>query len=258
MRKLIAAAVLLASVSMPAMAQAKGFYGSLSIGGVSVNDVNTTIFAPAGEIIAPESEGEGEFALAASIPAGSDTVSGKYDLKTSAIVSGSLGYDWGMFRTDLEVSYARSRVRAFTVGEINGSPVTLSEADAEDICFYSEIDDCSVSGNRVAFGGGPKLRQLNAMANVWVDIPLGGELGLEPYVGGGLGVAGFELEGEGKAKFAWQVGGGLAYKLSPAFAITADLRYREADGATINDAGYGFAIDKIKSFSYGLGLRATF
>lgn len=249
------ALALLASVALPGAAHAAdgGFYGSLSLGGASVNDVDSTVFAPGGDIFF---EDEGDF-TGSSVPAGSDTITGEFDVKTAFMISGSLGYDWGMFRTDVEVSYARSKVRAFNVtgGSASGTPVTQSEA-FEGLCFYNE-SDCPATGNSVPLDGS-KLRQLNAMANVWIDIPVGGELGLEPYVGGGLGVAGFEVDGEGKARFAWQLGGGLAYKISPNIAITADARYRQANSTTINDEGYGFVLGKVKTFSYGLGLRATF
>lgn len=254
---------LLAAALIPVAAQAedapKGFYGSLTIGGASVSDVNSTVYAPSGDIFDLD---EGSFVEEASvqsqsIPAGSDTVTGKFDVKTAVIFGGSLGYDFGMVRTDLEVSYSRGTLRRFNVtgGTTGGTAVDLADA-VDGYCFYTEFT-CPTSGASVSMGSS-KLRQLNAMGNVWVDVPVGSSLGLEPYVGGGVGVAGFEVEGEGKARFAWQIGGGVAYRITKGLAVTADVRYRQANGATLDDDGYGVDIDKIKTVSYGLGLRYNF
>ena len=192
---------------------------------------------------------------AQSVPAGSDTLTGKFKLKSAVSFGATLGYDFGMIRTDVEVSYARNKFKSFTLtgGSAGGTAVT--QADALDaFCAYEEVD-CPASGSTVGLSGS-KLRQLNAIGNVWVDIPTGTQF--EPYVGGGLGIAGFELNGDGKARFAWQLGGGVAYKIAPKIAITGDVRYRQASGLTLNDEGFGIEIGKIKTWNYGLGLRFTF
>ena len=101
------------------------------------------------------------------------------------------------------------------------------------------------------------MRQLSALGNVWVDLPIGKVV--TPYAGGGIGVAGFELEGEGKARFAWQLGAGVHIAVSRNVGITLDYRHRQAKGSRIAyDTVSGFDIGKIRTNSFGAGLRFTF
>jgi opacity protein-like surface antigen len=230
----------------PAIAQAdddKGLYGSLNFGAANVSDVEIQIY-----------DADGEFDTADGVQ---DTIDTAYDLKSASSLGGSLGYDFGAIRGELEVNYARNKVRGISISKVNGTAVTLTAGDEVDFCDYAEIDNCTLSGNTVGFANGPRLRQLNAMANIWYDIPVGGKI--EPYIGGGLGIAGFEVDGEGKSHFAWQLGAGVAYNISPSFALTADIRHSEAGKTSIAyDANSGFRVGKIKTTSYGLGLRVRF
>jgi opacity protein-like surface antigen len=231
----------------------KGFYGSLQVGGASVSDVDVTYYDAEGTF-SPNDE---IFATRA-IPAGSDTLDTQFKLKTAVLFGGALGYDFGLVRADVEVSYARSKLKGVAIEAVNGDPITLAAGDEALFCDYAEIDNCALSGNTVSFDGGPKLRQLNAMANLWVDIPVGSEK-VVPYAGGGLGVAGFEVDGEGKARFAWQLGAGLAYHVSPHIALTADIRYRQSSKFSIAyDEVSGVQLGRIKTTSYGLGVRFVF
>jgi opacity protein-like surface antigen len=108
----------------------------------------------------------------------------------------------------------------------------------------------------VSFSG-YKLRQLNALANVWVDIPTGTKF--VPYVGGGIGISAFEVDGETDSGFAWQLGAGVAYHLTDGLAVTGDVRYRSANSVQFAyDEESGIALDRVKTWNYGLGLRYTF
>ena len=188
-----------------------------------------------------------------------DTIKTSVDSKSALDFGGTLGYDFGIIRSDIEVDYSRSKIRALTLKSVNGTAVaTIDPADANDFCDYAELDTCSVSGNRISINGG-RLRQLSALANVWVDLPVGGAI--TPYVGGGLGIGGFEIEGEGKAKFAWQLGAGVAFDISPAIALTADYRYRQFSSSNFTDDDfpeYALRVGKIKTSRISAGIRFKF
>ena len=245
----LAAAAAIAAVPAAAHA-APSVYGSINVGGATTSDVASTVYAPGGAIF-----GEGGISTfsVATAPAGSDTIEGSYDVKTAFAVSGALGLDWGLVRTEAELSYSRSTVRAFNVGKLtSGNGGSVSFADA---CGYVSAT-CPVAGSSIPLGGA-KLRQLSGMANVWVDLPIPGPV--EPYVGGGIGINGVESDGEAKGKFAWQVGGGVAFKPMPKLAVTADVRYRVTDPISFDfGGGEGLLFGRVKTVTYGLGLRYTF
>lgn len=185
-----------------------------------------------------------------------DTASGTFDSKSAATFGGTLGYDFGTVRSDLELSYSRNKITTFTINQINGQTVTLTPTDRDDVCDYLEVSSCGGSGNTIAFSGAG-IRQVSAMANLWLDLPVGSTI--TPYAGGGLGIAGFEVDGEGKAKFAWQLGAGAAVKLSDTLSVTADFRHREVSKTAVTyDASSGFTLGKLKTDSFSLGLRMTF
>jgi opacity protein-like surface antigen len=218
-------------------------YVSLDAGVAKVNDVNVDYFDEGGTFGGTGTQ---------------DTAQFNADLKSAFNVSGAIGYDFGLIRADVEVAYSRNKIKALTLKGLNGSAVTLTPADRSDVCDYLEADACGGSGNTFEFDGS-KLRQLSALGNVWVDVPTGSVV--TPYVGGGLGVAGFELDGEGKARFAWQLGAGVAFNVSPAAAITLDYRHREAKGATITGDDFedaGVRVGKIRTNAFTAGVRFRF
>lgn len=235
-----------AAVIMPQTASAQeadntGFYLGLDVGLANVGDADITYYDQSGSF-----GGSGP----------RDTASGTIDTDSAVSFSGTLGYDFGTFRSDLEIDYSRNKISALTINNVNGAAVTLSAADRAEICDYLEADSCGGSGNTFAFDGS-RVRQLSAMANVWLDLPIGSSI--TPYVGGGLGVSGFEVDGEGKAKFAWQIGAGIAANLSPTTAITLDFRHRQVARTNIDyDANSGFELGRLSTNTFSAGLRFTF
>jgi opacity protein-like surface antigen len=237
-----AATVLAIAAASPAAAQdKKGAYVAAGLGIADVNNVHVDYYDEIGEIGPVE---------------GSDTLSTRFRLKSTANLTGAIGYDFGMVRAEVEVAYSRHKLKGIEFLAINGSPVTLTQADVADFCDYEEITGCTLSGNTVSFEGG-RVRQLSALGNLWVDLPVSKLI--VPYVGGGAGVTGFEIEGEAKGKFAWQVGAGAAFHLSPNVALTADVRHRSVGRSTIEyDEVSGVRVGKIKTTTVGLGARLTF
>lgn len=229
----ITVAVAATMMAAPALAQSAdagtGVYAQLDAGIATMNDVDV------------------------EYRDGTDRLGTSADLKNAFTFGGALGYDFGMLRTELQISYARNKVESLTVRSLNGTAVTLTPAEREEFCDYLEVDSCGGSGATVRVAGS-RLRQLNAMGNLWFDIPTGARV--TPYVGGGLGASGFELDGEGKVKFAWQIGGGVAFDLSDTVALTADVRHRQVSGGDIDD-GYA-RVGKIKTTSFSAGLRFRF
>lgn len=222
-------------LSLPAMAQEadRGAYLSLSAGSASVKDLDV------------------------NYTDGSDKVDAIYDLKNAAVFRGAVGYDFGSVRADLEVSYQRNKVSSVTVTRVNGAAVTLTSADRADVCVFLEADTCGGSGNTFVIEGS-RARQLSALTNIWVDLPLGG---VTPYVGGGVGVTGYELDGEGKARFAWQLGAGVAFNVSSRIAITGDYRFRQAGGVTIKDPDFPSEttrLSKVQTHAFTAGIRFGF
>lgn len=188
-----------------------------------------------------------------------DSVATRTETKAATGFGGALGYDFGTIRADIEVDYARNRIRGLGVQSVNGQAVTsISASDAADFCSYADFSGCSVDGTTLRFDGG-RVRQASGLFNLWLDLPLSARAAV--HAGGGAGIGGFEVDGEGKARFAWQVGAGAALHLSRAVAITADYRYRQINGATFTDAAfpdYALRVGKLKSNIASVGLRFTF
>jgi opacity protein-like surface antigen len=229
-----AIAAVLTGIGAPAMAQdSTGAYAGLRLGVSMADDVDL------------------------SYEDGEDTVDFSAQVDNAATLGGVIGYDFGMVRADLEVDYNRNKVSGLTVIGVNGEPVTLDEDDIEDICDYLEMDSCDGTGNTITTDG--RLRSLSAMANIWLDIPAGETF--VPYVGGGVGIGGYEMDGEGKTAFAWQLGAGAAFNLSPSAAITIDFRHRQISGATIEDEefpDFRTRIGNVKTNTISAGLRFRF
>lgn len=228
----------------PAMAQDgddTGFYVAVTAGAAALKDPSVTYYDAGGTF-----GGTGT----------TDTAAGVIDARSAFAITGAVGYDFGLIRTDLEVAYARHKNASLTVTAINGAATTLTSTERADVCAFLEAATCGGSDNTFTIDGS-RTRQLSAMANAWVDLPVGGMV--VPYVGGGLGVSGFEVDGDGKAKFAWQLGAGAALNVTRNIAVTVDYRHREVGAATVAyDATSGLNVGKLKTDTFGAGLRIGF
>jgi opacity protein-like surface antigen len=244
---ILAGLVAASSLSTAAYAQdgedsGNGFYVGLSGGIAAVQDTDIRYYDVGGTF------GGG---------GASDSVDGRIHTKSAAEFKGVAGYDFGTVRADVEVAYQRNKISALSVDKVNGATVTLDAGDVADVCDYLEVSGCGLSGNTISFGEGGRVRQLSALANIWLDLPIGEVI--TPYAGGGVGVAGFEIDGEGKARFAWQLGAGVALRLSDHIALTVDYRHRQAKGGNLPyDAVSGADVGAIRTNSGSAGLRFTF
>lgn len=218
-----------------------GFYVALNVGSASLKDPTVTYYDVGGTF-----GGTGA----------KDTAVASLDTKSAVTFGGTLGYDFGTIRSDIEIAYSRHKIDSLTVVSLNGTTVALSAADRADVCDFLEASPCGGAGSTFTFDGS-RVRQLSVMGNLWLDLPVGDTI--VPYVGGGAGIAGFEIDGEGKGKFAWQLGAGVAFKLSSTVALTADYRHRETSKTNIAyDSTSGADVGKLKSDSLLAGIRFTF
>jgi opacity protein-like surface antigen len=237
---LAAAAFLQATAANAESTEPKGVYGGVDVGVASVNDVNVTYYDEGGTFGGTGAQ---------------DTFTGSFGEKSAVTFAGTLGYDFGLVRTDLELSYARNHVKSFTLNNVNGQPITLTGDDRQEVCDYLELDTCAGTGNTFGIGG-TGVRQLNGIANAWIDVPVGGII--VPYAGLGVGIGGLEVDGEAKSRFVWQLGAGAALHMSRGLALTADYRHREASSTKVGDEVSGLRISKLKTNSFAVGLRAYF
>lgn len=236
-----AAAAAVPGAALAQNADDKGFYIALNVGSASLKDPVVTYYDAGGTF-----GGTGT----------TDTATATLDTKSALAFGGTLGYDFGNVRSDVEFQYSRHKISSLTFTSVNGAATTLSAADRSDVCDYLEATTCGGSGNTFVFDGS-RVRQLSAMANLWLDLPVGGSV--VPYAGGGVGISGFEVDGEGKGKFAWQLGAGVAVKLSHGVALTADYRHREVAKTRVDfDNVSGFDVGKLKTDTIAAGLRFTF
>ena len=109
---------------------------------------------------------------------------------------------------------------------------------------------------------------LSLMGNLWFEAPL--TTALRPFVGAGVGMAQVSLndvEAGGTAfvddsdwVFAYQVGGGLAYRFMPGWDVTAEYRYFATDEAEVELEGPGAGDGEYEYSSHSvlLGVRYTF
>ncbi|MBB4613065.1 outer membrane protein [Novosphingobium taihuense] len=219
----------------------RGFYIAAEAGVATLNDPVITYYDAGGTFGGTGAE---------------DTATARLTTKSAVTFGGTIGYDFGPVRADVQIQYSRHKIPALTIQSVNGSTVTLDQEARDEVCDYLEADTCGGTGNTFNIPGS-RVRQLSAMANLWLDLPVGDKI--VPYVGGGAGIAGFEIDGEGKGKFAWQLGAGVAFKLSDKMALTADYRHREV-GRTNEayDASSGFRLSKLKTDALTAGVRFTF
>lgn len=239
----LAGVSLLAATSAQAQSanDGTGFYMAVNVGVSTLSDPDVTYYDAGGTF-----GGTGA----------RDTASAKLDTSSAATFGGSLGYDFGSVRADIEVNYVKNSIKSLSFVSVNGSTVALTAAQRADVCDYLEATPCGGSGNTFTVTGS-RVRQLSAMGNLWLDLPLGNSI--TPYVGGGIGISGFEVDGEGKGKFAWQLGAGLAIKLSPGLALTTDYRHRVVSRTNVPfDSASGYQISSLKTDSITAGLRVTF
>lgn len=159
-------------------------------------------------------------------------------------VAGSVGYGFDIgVRVEAEVNFAKNNLDEISVdGTVLG--VTVTGAAPMD-------------GNVTATG---------FMANAFYDLDIGEPW--KPYAGGGIGLAivslndaeilGIPVADDDDTVFAWQVGGGVGYEITPAWILSLDYRFfATADPDFTDVAGDPFSAE-YDSHRVSVGVRYTF
>jgi len=124
----------------------------------------------------------------------------------------------------------------FSVGIAAGKQLTdMFRAEVE--LSYSKVNNknlllTATTGSSTTVGIGGNTSALYVLGNVWADLDIGQKF--TPYIGGGLGVAFMKnkLSGSGSSisdnsqGFAFQLGAGVKYPISPVIDIEIGYRYK--------------------------------
>jgi opacity protein-like surface antigen len=198
MRKFLLAAAAVSAIATPAMARDGSPYVGIEAGALFARDLNFDLVYDDGEVIY-----DGVFGI---------------DHKTGTDIDLIGGYDFGMFRLELELGRKRASHDEYT------------------------FSDAEVAG---AVDGDGRTRVFSIMGNALADF--GSDDGLGFYVGGGVGTAKTKLTfndtdvGQLSVKdssLAWQLLAGVRYAVSP--NVDVGLKYRYFRTKFDDNPGEGF------------------
>jgi opacity protein-like surface antigen len=212
-----------------------GMYGSLGGGLASLDDVDVRYTSGSGST--------------------ADSLDFSLDADNAAAFVGAIGYDFGLIRADIEIATSKNNVNSFTLRSVNGQPVTLTSSDRAAVCSAFADGPCGGSGNTFEIDDA-HVKQEIALANLWVDLPVGGVV--TPYLGGGAGLAHSSFNDEDKSRFVWQAGAGVAVAVSRSISLTADYRHRQVAATTFEEDGESVRVGKLKTNLFTAGLRFHF
>jgi opacity protein-like surface antigen len=114
------------------------------------------------------------------------------------------------------------------------------------------------------------VNALFVLANLWIDVPVGEVV--RPYIGGGVGMGrlsvdisttgGDSIIDDADWGFAYQLGAGLAFDLTPNLAVDVGYRFKAINAELkIDDDHFGPSTDTeadYRSHNVLLGLRVEF
>ncbi|MEQ8388034.1 MAG: OmpA family protein [Alphaproteobacteria bacterium] len=178
---------------------------------------------------------------------GSITVESEFDPGFGVL--GNMGYDWGDFRTELELSYREADIDRLQITNDNGLGVAAG---------VGSLNGLSTSGDG-------EMRAFAVMGNVLYDMPLGRDF--VPYVGGGIGIADVKLDADALGAriadssddvLAYQGIAGVAYALTEQLYLFADYRYFATTDPELADVSGGAFDSEFKSHNVFAGLRFYF
>jgi opacity protein-like surface antigen len=191
------------ALAAPAQAAGSGWYVSATGGANWLDDTNFVAGTPTALFFSMNTDADTGWVVAGAVGLG-------------------LGNVWSGLRAEVEVAYRENNVDAIYGSNSAGSPQT-GTVDYDQQSF-------------------------SVLANVWLDIPVGS--GFTPYVGGGLGWADTEAEGTFTCNagicigttapfnvsddgFAWQLGAGVNFQVSPNMQLGVGYRYFRGPEPTV-------------------------
>jgi len=224
MRKLTVAIVLATTaLSGSALARDKAWYVGIEGGGLLAEDYRFNLRDTAGNVT-PN-------AIRANHSAGFD-------------VDGNVGYDFGLLRTEFEVSYKDANVKSLTFNQATpGLPVQNADGS-----FSPGTVSPSVWTGAYGYS-----RSLSFMANAMLDV--GDQNGWSAFAGGGVGVARVELSklryyrqapnlvDDSDTHFAWQIVAGARRHITDnvdlgikyRFFNVPDIKFHDVAGDELKD-----------------------
>jgi opacity protein-like surface antigen len=171
-----------------------------------------------------------KFHAATAPTVSADTLTFNPNSETGFIVGGAVGYSFTQWvpglRAEAEVAYRENHVKGNWVSNI-GTPTAFSSGTLD-------YDHSTFS----------------VLANAWYDFQIAD---VHPYLGGGIGWARTRLNGDfiditaplskplvraHDDGFAWQLGGGIKFDISPSMQLGVGYRYFKGPDVTV---GSGFA-----------------
>lgn len=166
--------------------------------------------------------------------AGADKVSVK--TKDGYMLNGSVGYEFDVFRTELELNYRDNDVKSIRANGVN-VPAASGNVDA-----------------------------MAMMVNAYYDLDMGGNF--TPYFGAGIGAARVEasykdaggaVQASGKdTVFAYQGMAGVEYAVDSRVALYGEYRYFGTGEISVKTAAGNKSHTHYNNHSLGLGIRYSF
>lgn len=159
------------------------------------------------------------------------TAKGETDFDTGFGLSGAIGHAWGPFRLEGEISYRKNDLDKLTINSVAVAGVLITGLGTFDL-----------GGDATALG---------FMANGYYDFDT--DSNWVPFAMAGIGGARLNIDitslagaavtyDESDTVFAYQVGAGIGYKISPTTTVNLSYRFFGTTDPTFDDG-----VDKIES-----------
>jgi len=198
----------------------------------------------------------------AGLPEGTE-VGWETDFDDGYTFGAAVGKDYGMFRLEAELAYAKNDVEAHRMVEAAGMNI-----DAVDAAVLIQGQTTPLGANvaQIVADGQGDISTTYLLANAYVDFE--NNTRLTPYVGAGLGAgfvdveyspSGVDITSDGDTVFAYQFIGGLDFALNETSSLLTNIRYRGTSDVSVEVDLFPADLD-VENSSYVLeaGYRHTF
>ncbi|NHK28210.1 porin family protein [Parvularcula flava] len=165
----------------------------------------------------------------ASLPEGTE-VGWETDFDDGYTFGAAVGKDYGMFRLEAELAYAKNDVEAHRMVEAAG--MNIMPVDAA-VLIQGQTSPLGASVGQIVADGQGDISTTYILANAYLDFE--NNTRLTPYVGAGLGTAfvdvdyspsGVAIASDSGNVFAYQFIGGLDFALNDTSSLLTNVRYR--------------------------------
>lgn len=252
---LSAAAMVLALSAAPAFAQ--DYYGSVSIGGVWLDDSDNS-----GAFNSDFTTGEGTTIPAGTVLPEGTSVEWTTEFDEGISASAAFGRSFGSFRGEVELAYQSNDVDTHTNVAVGGGAIGTEDAGV----LITGSPNLGVSVADLVADGRGSVDTTFLMLNGYYDFNAIGPV--TPYVGAGVGVgfvnvdyspSGVTIVDDDGTHFAYQVIAGGSFDLSDRMALFAQYRYRATEDVETEIALFDANLDIENAASIlEAGLRIRF